>query len=66
MKILHLTQEPDPRQSVAARFYAVRFCQAGLGLEVRERLTHFLEAGYHGEMGWLAVKIQQRSHPQSL
>jgi epoxyqueuosine reductase len=47
-------------------FDAIGFCQAGLGPEVRERLTDFIKAGYHGDMGWLAAKSDQRTHPQSL
>jgi epoxyqueuosine reductase len=61
----------DPRSQIrdnALRigFDAVGFCQAGLGPEVRERLTHFIQAGYHGDMGWLAARTEHRSHPQSL
>ena len=61
----------DPRnkiRDVALRigFDAVGFCQATLGPEARDRLTDFIQAGYHGDMGWLAVKPEQRSHPQSL
>ena len=47
-------------------FDAVGFCQADLGPEVRERLAQFIQAGYHGDMGWLAARAEQRSHPQSL
>ncbi|MDR3532830.1 MAG: tRNA epoxyqueuosine(34) reductase QueG [Rhodopila sp.] len=47
-------------------FDAVGFCRADLAPDVRERLTHFLQAGYHGDMGWLAARAEQRSHPQSL
>jgi epoxyqueuosine reductase len=44
----------------------VGFCRADLGPEAREGLTHFIQAGYHGDMGWLATRSEQRSHPQSL
>ncbi len=47
-------------------FDAVGFCRASLGPEVRQRLAQFIEAGYHGDMGWLAAKAEKRSHPQSL
>jgi len=47
-------------------FDVVGFCRADLGPEARERLTHFIQAGYHGDMGWLATRSEQRSHPQSL
>src|ERR1700733_12376110 len=61
----------DPRSQIrdsALRigFDAVGFCRADLGPEARERLTHFIQAGYHGDMGWLAARAEQRSHPQSL
>jgi epoxyqueuosine reductase len=47
-------------------FDAVGFCRAALGPEVRERLADFLQSGFHGDMGWLADRSDQRSHPQSL
>ena len=61
----------DPRgriRDAALRigFDAVGFCQAALAPEARERLTHFIQSGYHGDMGWLANRTEQRSHPQSL
>jgi epoxyqueuosine reductase len=61
----------DPRSQIrdnALRigFDAVGFCRAHLGPEARDRLTNFIQAGYHGDMGWLATRAEQRSHPQSL
>lgn len=47
-------------------FDALGFCQASLGSEARERLIQFIHAGYHGDMGWLAVRVEQRGHPRSL
>ncbi|HBK05760.1 MAG TPA: tRNA epoxyqueuosine(34) reductase QueG [Acetobacteraceae bacterium] len=62
---------PDPRAQIrdaALRlgFDAVGFARAHLGPEVRDRLSDFVQAGYHGDMGWLAERSEQRSHPQSL
>ncbi|HEX4171643.1 MAG TPA: tRNA epoxyqueuosine(34) reductase QueG [Acetobacteraceae bacterium] len=47
-------------------FDAVGFCSAELGREARERLTAFLAAGQHGDMGWLASRAAARSDPRSL
>ena len=47
-------------------FDAVGFCDARLGSEVKQRLAHFIQAGYHGDMGWLAARSEQRSDPQCL
>jgi epoxyqueuosine reductase len=47
-------------------FDAVGFAPAQLGAEARAHLTEFLERGYHGDMGWLAARTEQRSHPQAL
>jgi epoxyqueuosine reductase len=47
-------------------FDAVGFCRAELGPEARARLTDFLAAGQHGDMGWLAARIEQRSQPKAL
>ncbi len=47
-------------------FDAVGFAPASLGPEARERLGAFIIAGQHGDMGWLAERIQERSHPRAL
>jgi len=47
-------------------FDAVGFAPASLGPEARTRLREFLNAGHHGDMGWLAERAEQRSHPQAL
>jgi epoxyqueuosine reductase len=61
----------DPRSQIrdnALRigFDAVGFCKASLAPEVRERLKQFIQAGYNGDMGWLAARSEERGHPQSL
>jgi epoxyqueuosine reductase len=67
----HEYRAGDPRtqirdQAMRIGFDAVGFCQAELGPEVRERLTNFVQSGFHGDMGWLADRVDQRSHPRSL
>ena len=47
-------------------FDAVGFAPATLGPEARDRLGAFLAAGQHGDMGWLADRAEQRSHPKAL
>jgi epoxyqueuosine reductase len=47
-------------------FDAVGFAPAALGPEMRARLVDFLQSGQHGEMAWLAERVDQRSHPQAL
>ena len=61
----------DPRSAIRDRalalgFHAIGFCRAELGPEARARLQDFLAAGQQGDMGWLAERTEQRSHPQSL
>jgi len=53
-------------RALTTGFDAVGFCRAELGAEARTRLADFLAAGQHGDMGWLAHRADQRSHPQSL
>lgn len=53
-------------KALALGFDAIGFCPAHLGPEVRERLTDFLANGYHGEMGWLADRADQRTQPTTL
>ncbi len=47
-------------------FSAIGYAPATLGPEARARLADFLAAGHHGDMGWLAERTEQRSHPQAL
>ena len=61
----------DPRtlirdKALALGFDAVGFTAAELGPEARQRLGAFLAAGQHGDMGWLADRSEQRSHPRAL
>ncbi len=61
----------DPRPPIRDRafalgFDAIGFCSADLGPEARARLTDFLAAGQHGDMGWLADRAEQRAHPRAL
>ena len=61
----------DPAGAIRARalslgFDAVGFAPATLGPEARARLAAFLAAGQHGDMGWLAVRSDQRSQPALL
>jgi len=63
--------KPDARALIRAKalslgFHAVGFAPAALGPEARDRLAAFLAAGQHGDMGWLADRVDQRAHPQAL
>jgi epoxyqueuosine reductase len=50
----------------ALGFDAVGFARAELGPEAGTRLRDFLDAGHHGEMGWLAARADQRANPRAL
>ncbi|MBL6650093.1 MAG: tRNA epoxyqueuosine(34) reductase QueG [Reyranella sp.] len=51
-------------------FDAVGFAPANLAPPARaerlQRLGEFLDAGWHGDMGWLAERTEQRADPQTL
>jgi epoxyqueuosine reductase len=51
---------------LALGFDAVGFAPAALAPEARARLADFIAAGQHGDMGWLAERTEQRSHPRAL
>jgi epoxyqueuosine reductase len=53
-------------RALAIGFDAIGFSRAELGAEARERLTAFLVAGQHGDMGWLASRADARSDPHTL
>ena len=64
-------RDPLPASAIRAKalslgFDAVGFAPAALGPQARERLAAFVAEGQHGDMGWLAERSDQRSHPQSL
>ncbi len=52
--------------ALALGFDAFGVTAASLGPEARSRLADFLAQGHHGEMGWLAERTNERSHPQAL
>jgi epoxyqueuosine reductase len=72
MRAWSLARNPvDPKalirdRALALGFDAVGFCSAELGAEARARLAEFLAAGQHGNMGWLARRTEERSHPKAL
>ena len=47
-------------------FDVVGFAPAVLKKNARKRLSEFISDGYHGDMGWLAERTQQRSQPTDL
>ncbi|MGH6990392.1 MAG: tRNA epoxyqueuosine(34) reductase QueG [Stellaceae bacterium] len=47
-------------------FDAVGFAAAELAAESRARLRQFLDAGYHGDMGWLEARAEERADPKVL
>jgi len=61
----------DLRQSIrhaaqALGFEACRFASASAPWTAGERLAHFVEAGRHGEMGWMETTQERRSHPTAM
>ncbi len=53
-------------KALALGFHAVGFAPAALGPDARTRLHAFLAAGQHGDMGWMADRVEQRARPQAL
>lgn len=47
-------------------FSACRICRPSDVPEVMERLQHFLDQGYHGQMGWMAERVHWRGAPDVL
>jgi len=66
-----MTAPADPKSAIRERalalgFDAVGFAAAALGAVARTNLAAYLEAGYHGDMGWLAVREDERGEPTAL
>jgi epoxyqueuosine reductase len=53
-------------QALAEGFIACRVCRPWDVPEVPERLAAFVEAGYHGQMGWMAERMHWRGNPAAL
>ena len=47
-------------------FVMARVCRPDAVPEVPERLAAFVEAGYHGQMGWMAERMAWRGDPAAL
>ncbi len=65
------TLEENPKKVIRKRalelgFDAVGFASADQGLQSGERLEKFLRDGWHGDMGWLQARKDQRKSPHSL
>ncbi|MCG7573068.1 tRNA epoxyqueuosine(34) reductase QueG [Phaeobacter sp. CNT1-3] len=53
-------------QAIAEGFDLARICRPWDVPEVPDRLQAFLDAGYHGQMGWMAERTHWRSNPAAL
>ena len=53
-------------EALALGFSAARFAALPEVWEASARLTAFVEAGYHGEMGWMEETLERRQHPQNM
>lgn len=53
------------QQALAEGFVAARVC-APEAVDIRAALAAFVEAGYHGQMGWLAERQNWRGRPADL
>ena len=50
----------------ALGFDVCRFASASEPWSAGERLAHFVEAGRHGDMGWMETTLDRRSHPTAM
>ena len=54
------------RQALAEGFSRVGVTRPNAVPEIAERLAGFVEAGYHGQMGWMAERMSWRGDPAAL
>ncbi len=52
--------------ATALGFDVCRFASASEPWSAGERLAHFVEAGRHGDMGWMETTLERRSHPTAM
>jgi epoxyqueuosine reductase len=53
-------------QALDEGFVACRICRPDAVPEVPDRLGAYLEAGYHGQMGWMEERVHWRGDPSVL
>jgi epoxyqueuosine reductase len=53
-------------EALRLNFDAVGFAAARAAPEARTHLREYLARGYHGDMGWLAARAEERADPQRL
>jgi len=53
-------------QAADLGFSICRFASAAEPWSAGERLAHFVEAGRHGDMGWMETTLERRSHPTAM
>ncbi|RZJ03415.1 MAG: tRNA epoxyqueuosine(34) reductase QueG [Brevundimonas sp.] len=54
------------QRAEALGFDVCRFASASEPWSAGERLTHFVEAGRHGDMGWMETTLERRAHPTAM
>lgn len=54
------------KQALSEGFVACRVCRPWDVPEVPDRLAAFVEAGYHGQMGWMEERMAWRGNPAAL
>ncbi|MEP2769334.1 MAG: tRNA epoxyqueuosine(34) reductase QueG [Paracoccaceae bacterium] len=47
-------------------FVAARVCAPSAVPQVKDRLRHYVESGYHGQMGWMEDRMHWRGDPTAL
>ena len=60
------TSELIRSRALELGFDVCRFASAEDAWPAGARLAEFIEAGRHGEMGWMADTAERRSHPQAM
>ena len=67
----HASTKKDPRDFIRKRAAALgfdlcRFASASEPWSAGEHLAYFVEAGRHGDMGWMETTLERRAHPTAM
>jgi epoxyqueuosine reductase len=61
-----LSEDAIKKRAQEIGFCAAKFCDVRKNWQAGQRLSDFVDAGFHGQMQWLETTLERRSHPNNM